>query len=163
MSTLSFNKFHPKKVEINKATAEEAMMFGQYLKRSEEDIAEAIDIYRSLGNDTFYGPEEEPTAEPQEQQDQWIPGLYNSDAYYGTVQTSAPRQIDCFTIAFRKKTGTTFPITFNNNQNHNGLYDTSAGASLINYSAYVSLGKDLDTGYQPFIKNASGEDMGTLG
>ena len=63
------------------------MMFGQYLKRSEEDIAEAIDIYRSLGNDTFYGPEEEPTAEPQEQQDQWIPGLYNSDAYYGTVQT----------------------------------------------------------------------------
>ena len=62
-----------------------------------------------------------------------------------------------------KKTGTTFPITFNNNQNYNALYDTGAGASLINYSAYVSLGQDLDTGYQPFIKNASGEDMGTLG
>ena len=43
------------------------------------------------------------------------------------------------------------------------MYDTSAGASLINYSAYVSLGQDLDTGYQPFAKNASGEDMGTLG
>ena len=62
-----------------------------------------------------------------------------------------------------KKTGTTFPITFNNNQNYNALYDAGAGASLINYSAYVSLGKDLDTGYQPFIKNASGEDMGALG
>ena len=51
---------------------------------------------------------------------------------------------------------------FNNNQSHHALYDTGAGASLINYSAYVSLGKDLDTGYQPFIKNMSG-DMGALG
>ena len=61
-----------------------------------------------------------------------------------------------------KKTGTTFPITFNNNQNYNALYGIGTGASLINYSAYVSLGQDLDTGYQPFIKNASGENMGTL-
>ena len=52
-----------------KSTVEEAIKFGQYLKRSEEDITEAIDIYKSLGNDTFYGPEES-TAEPQEQQDQ---------------------------------------------------------------------------------------------
>ena len=66
----SFNKFHPKKVEVNGATVEEAIKFSQYLKRSEEDIAEAIDIYKSLGKDTFYGPEEEPTADPQEQQDQ---------------------------------------------------------------------------------------------
>ena len=71
--------------------------------------------------------------------------------------------MDCFTIALGKKTGTTFPITFNNKHNYNALYDTGAGASLINYSAYVSLGQDLDTGYQPFIKNASGEDMGALG
>ena len=85
------------------------------------------------------------------------------DAYYSTVQTTAPRQIDCFTIALGKKTGTTFLITFNNNQNYNALYDTGAGASLINYSAYVCLGTDLDTGYQPFFKNASGEDMGALG
>ena len=62
-----------------------------------------------------------------------------------------------------KKTGTTFPITFNNNQNYNALYDTGTSASLINYSAYVSLGQNLDTGYQPFVKNASGEDMGALG
>ena len=77
--------------------------------------------------------------------------------------TSAPRQLDCFTIALGKKTGTTFPITFDNKHNYNALYDTGAGASLINYSAYVSLGQDLDTGYQPFMKNASGEDMGALG
>ena len=159
----SFNKFHPKKVEVNEAMVEEAIKFGQYLKRSEEDIAKTIDIYKSLGNDTFYGPKEEPMAEPQEQQDQRLPSQYNPDAYYSTVQTSAPRQIDCFTIALGKKTGTTFPITFNTNQNYNALYDTGAGASLINYSAYVSLGKDLNTGYQPFVKNTSGEDMGTLG
>ena len=73
------------------------------------------------------------------------------------------RQLDCFTIALGKKTGTTFPITFDNKHNYHALYDTGAGASLINYSAYVSLGQDLDTGYQPFIKNASGEDMGALG
>ena len=77
--------------------------------------------------------------------------------------TSAPRQLDCFTIALGKKTGTTFPITFDNKHNYNALYDTGTGASLINYSAYVSLGQALDTGYQPFVKNASGEDMGALG
>ena len=77
--------------------------------------------------------------------------------------TSAPRQLDCFTIALGKKTGTTFPIMFDNKHNYNALYDTGAGANLINYSAYVSLGQDLDTGYQPFMKNASGEDMGALG
>ena len=66
----SFNKFCPKKVEVNEATVEEAIKFSQYIKkRSEEDIAAAIDIYKTLGNDTFYGPEEEPVAEPQEQQD----------------------------------------------------------------------------------------------
>ena len=66
----SFNKFHLKKVEVNEATVEEAIKFSQYLKRSEEDIAEAIDIYKSLGKNTFYRPEEEPMAEPQEQQNQ---------------------------------------------------------------------------------------------
>ena len=59
--------------------------------------------------------------------------------------TSVPRQLDCFTIALGKKTGTTFPITFDNKHNYNALYDTGAGASLINY--YIS----------------SGEDMGALG
>ena len=41
----AFNKFHPKKVEVNEATVEEAIKYGHFLKRNEEDIAEAIDIY----------------------------------------------------------------------------------------------------------------------
>ena len=56
----AFNKFCPKKVEVNEATVEKAIKYGQFLKKSEEDIAEAIDIYKTLGNKTFYGPEEDP-------------------------------------------------------------------------------------------------------
>ena len=41
----AFNKFRPKKVEVNEATVEEAIKYGQFLKKSKEDIAEAIDIY----------------------------------------------------------------------------------------------------------------------
>ena len=66
----AFNKFHPKKVEVNEAAIEEAIKYGHYLKRSEEDIAEAIDIYKMLGNDTFYGPEEEQPVDQQEQPEQ---------------------------------------------------------------------------------------------
>ena len=62
----AFNKFHSKKVEVNEATVEEAIKYGQFLRKSEEDIAEAIDIYKALGNETFYGPEED----PEDQQDQ---------------------------------------------------------------------------------------------
>ena len=65
----AFNKFCPKKVEDNKATVEEAIKYGQFLKKSKEDIAEAIDIYKTLGNETFYGPEEDP-ADQQEQPQQ---------------------------------------------------------------------------------------------
>ena len=62
----AFNKFCPKKVEVNKATVKEAIKYGQFLRKSEEDIAEAIDIYKTLGNEMFYGPEED----PEDQQDQ---------------------------------------------------------------------------------------------
>ena len=62
----AFNKFRPKKVEVNEATVE-AIKYGHFLKRSEEDIAEAIDIYKTLGNKTFYGPEEEDPVDQQEQ------------------------------------------------------------------------------------------------
>ena len=62
----TFNKFRPKKVEVNEATFEEAIKYGQFLRKSEEDITEAIDIYKTLGNETFYGPEED----PEDQQDQ---------------------------------------------------------------------------------------------
>ena len=64
----AFNKFHPKKVEVNKATVKEAIKYGQFLKKSEEDIAEAIDIYKTLGNEMFYGPEEDPVDQQEQQQ-----------------------------------------------------------------------------------------------
>ena len=54
-------------MEVNEATIEEAIKYGHFLKRSEEDIAGAIDIYKTLGNKTFYGPEEEKPADQQEQ------------------------------------------------------------------------------------------------
>ena len=63
----AFNKFCPKKVEVNEATVEEAIKYGHFFKRSEEDITEAINIYKTLGNETFYGPEEEDPADQQEQ------------------------------------------------------------------------------------------------
>ena len=63
----AFNKFHPKKVEVNEATVEEAIKYGHFLKRSEEDSAEAIDIYKTLGNKMFHGPEDEDPADQQEQ------------------------------------------------------------------------------------------------
>ena len=63
----AFNKFRPKKVQVNEATVEEAIKYGQFLKRSEEDITEAINIYKTLGNETFYSPEEDPV-DQQEQQ-----------------------------------------------------------------------------------------------
>ena len=66
----AFNKFHPKKVEVNEATVEEAIKYGHFLKRSEEDIAEAIDIYKTQGNETFYNPEEENPVDQQEQPEQ---------------------------------------------------------------------------------------------
>ena len=63
---------------------------------------------------------------------------YEADAYYTTVHTSAPRQIDFFTITLGKKTGTTFPIDIKNQTVH-ALHDTGAGCSLINYSLYEKL------------------------
>ena len=63
----AFNKFHPKKVEVNEATVEEAIKYGHFLKRREEDITEAVDIYKTLGNEMFYSPEEEDPMDQQEQ------------------------------------------------------------------------------------------------
>ena len=64
----AFNKFCPKKVEVNEATVEEAIKYGQFLKKSEEDIAEAMDIYKTLGNETFYSPEEDPVDQLEQEQ-----------------------------------------------------------------------------------------------
>ena len=57
-------------MEVNEATVEEAIKYGHFLKRSEEDIAEAINIYKTLGNETSYSPEEEDPADQQEQPEQ---------------------------------------------------------------------------------------------
>ena len=64
----AFNKFCPKMVEVNEATVEEAIKYGQFLKKSEEDIAEAIDIYKTLGNEMFYGLEEDPADQQKQPQ-----------------------------------------------------------------------------------------------
>ena len=55
-------------MEVNEATVEVAIKYGQFLKKSKEDITEAIDIYKTLGNEMFYGPEEDP--EDQQEQPQ---------------------------------------------------------------------------------------------
>ena len=55
-------------MEVNEAMVEEAIKYGQFLRKSKEDIAEAIDIYKTLGNKTFYSPEEDP--EDQQEQPQ---------------------------------------------------------------------------------------------
>ena len=56
-------------MEVNEATVKEPIKYGQFLKKSEEDIAEAIGIYKTLGNEMFYGPKEDP-ANQQEQPQQ---------------------------------------------------------------------------------------------
>ena len=57
-------------MEVNEETVEEAIKYGHFLESSEEDIAEAIDIYKTLGNETFYSPEEEDPADQQDQSKQ---------------------------------------------------------------------------------------------
>ena len=63
----SFNKFHPTKVRVNEATVDDVVKYGHLIKRSEAKMAEAIDIYKTLGNDVFYGPEEQSAKLKQEQ------------------------------------------------------------------------------------------------
>ena len=46
---------------------EEAIKYGQFLRKSKEDITEAIDIYKALGNETCSTALEE---NPEDQQDQ---------------------------------------------------------------------------------------------
>ena len=65
----TFNKFLPKKVEINEATVDDAIHFGMHLRRSKLEIAEAMDIYKAVSDDTYYRPEEQ-SADPPQQEDQ---------------------------------------------------------------------------------------------
>ena len=62
----SFNKFIPKKVEVNEATVDEVVNFGCFIKKSDAEVTEAIDLHKALGDDVHYGPEDKPN-DPQQQ------------------------------------------------------------------------------------------------
>ena len=62
----SFNKFCPKKVEVNKATVDEVVGFGHFMRKSGAEVAEEIDIYKALRDDIPYGPEDQSTEPPQQ-------------------------------------------------------------------------------------------------
>ena len=64
----SFNKFCPTKVEVNEATVDDVVKYGHLIKRSEAEMAEAIDIYKTLRDDVFYRPEEQSDEHNSEQQ-----------------------------------------------------------------------------------------------
>ena len=64
----TFNKFHPTKVEVNEARVDDLIKYGHLIKRSEAEMTEAIDIYKTLGIDVFYGPEEQSDEHNSEQQ-----------------------------------------------------------------------------------------------
>ena len=49
--TKSFNKFCPKKVEVNEATIDEVVGFSCFMRKSDAEVVEAIDIYKALGDD----------------------------------------------------------------------------------------------------------------
>ena len=55
-------------MEVYEATVKEAIKYGQFLKKSEQDITEAINIYKALGNETFYGAEEDPVDQQEQPQ-----------------------------------------------------------------------------------------------
>ena len=62
----SFNKFHPKKIEVNEATVDEVVGFSCFMKKSDAEAVEAIDLYKALGDDISYGPEDQPAEPPQQ-------------------------------------------------------------------------------------------------
>ena len=48
---------------------DDVICYGMHLKKSEPEMAEAIDIYKTLSDDTYYGPEEQAT-DPLQEEDQ---------------------------------------------------------------------------------------------
>ena len=64
--TKSFNKFCPKKVEVNEVTVDEVVRFGCFMKKSDAEVTEAINLYKAIGDDIPYGPEDQ-SAEPPQQ------------------------------------------------------------------------------------------------
>ena len=64
--TKLFNKFHPKKVEVTEATVDEVVGFSHFMKKSDAEVTEAIDLYKALGDDISYGPDDQPAEPPQQ-------------------------------------------------------------------------------------------------
>ena len=64
--TKSFNKFCPKKVEVNKATIDEVVGFSRFMRKSDAEVTEAIDIYKALRDNISYGPEDQLTEPPHQ-------------------------------------------------------------------------------------------------
>ena len=62
----SFNKFCPEKVEVNEATIDEVVGFSHFMRKSDAEVAEAVDIYKALGDDIPYGPEDQQADPPQQ-------------------------------------------------------------------------------------------------
>ena len=62
----SFNKFCPKRVEVNEATVDEVIGFGHFMKKSDAEVTETIDLYKALRDDISYGPEDQPAEPPQQ-------------------------------------------------------------------------------------------------
>ena len=62
----SFNKFILKKVEVNEATIDEVIGFGCFMKKSDAEVTEAINLNKALGDDIPYGPEDQPADPPQQ-------------------------------------------------------------------------------------------------
>ena len=62
--TKSFNKFCPKKVEVNEATLDEVVGFGHFMKKLDAEVMEAIDLYKALRDDISNRPEDQPAEPP---------------------------------------------------------------------------------------------------
>ena len=53
-------------VEVNKTTIDEVVGFGHFMKKSEPEVTEAIDLYKAFRYDIPYGPEDQSTEPPQQ-------------------------------------------------------------------------------------------------
>ena len=62
--TKSFNKCLHKKVEVNEATVDEVIGFGCFMRKSDAEVTEAIDLYKALRDDIPYGPEDQQADPP---------------------------------------------------------------------------------------------------
>ena len=62
----SFNKFCPEMVEVNEATVDKVAGFGPFMKKSDAEVMEAINLYKTFRDDIYYGPENQPAEPPQQ-------------------------------------------------------------------------------------------------